>query len=126
MKQKVRTGKCSGMLKIAMLTGTMFAAACSTVRENGEPNVVTPTEITTDEQRRAIYERGGTYSPQNANPIPTSEQLGLDEKASEINRKKNIEEGSGTNSPANNSMGERARRARTADNDTLPRARPTP
>lgn len=89
------------------------------MREQGEPNVANPNVITNDEQRRAIYQRGGTYSPQNANPIPTSEQLGLDEKASETNRKRNIEEGSNINAPANTPTEERPRQLSSPGNDTI-------
>ena|SRR6478609_3477603 len=97
----------------------MLFLGCSTVKEQGEPNVTNTTEITNDEQRRAIYQRGGTHSPQNANPIPTSEQLGLNEKASETNRKRNIENGDNQNAPANTPTEERPRQLNTVGNDTI-------
>ena len=98
-------------------------SSCSTVKEQGEPNVATdPTVITNDAQRRAIYERGSNVAlPQNANPIPNSDQLRLNEKASETNRKKNIEEGNTPNSPANTPTEERPRQMPNTgnDNDTI-------
>ena len=98
-------------------------SSCSTVKEQGEPNVATdPTVITNDAQRRAIYERGSNVAlPQNANPIPNSDQLRLNEKASETNRKKNIEEGNIPNSPANTPTEERPRQMPNTgnDNDTI-------
>ena len=96
-------------------------SSCSTVREQGEPNAAaTPTEITNDAQRRAIYERGAENAlPQNANPIPTGDQLRLNEKASETNRKRNIEEGSNPNNPANTPTEERPRQMRNVGNDTI-------
>jgi len=95
--------------------------ACSTVKEQGEPEVANTTEITTDEQRKAIYDRGGTYSPQNANPIPPSNKLGLNEKASEINRKQDIESPNDQNAPSNTPVEERPRQLRQVGNDSLPR-----
>src|SRR5690349_10865869 len=102
MIKSTKTGKNLRILMSVGVFGIILVSGCSTVKENGEPNVTNTTVITNDEQRRAIYERGGTVSPQNANPIPTSEELGLDERSSEINRKRNIEEGSNnTNAPSN-------------------------
>src|SRR5688572_24413761 len=95
--------------------------ACSTVKEQGEPEVANTTEITTDEQRKAIYDRGGTYSPQNANPIPPSNKLGLNEKASEINRKQDIESPDNQNAPSTTPVEERPRQMRQVGNDSLPR-----
>ena len=94
---------------------------CSTVNQQGEPNVApNPTVISNDAQRRAIYERGSENAlPQNANPIPNSDQLRLNEKASEINRKKNIEEGNNPNSPSNKPTEERPRQMPNTGNDTI-------
>ena len=96
-------------------------SSCSTVKEQGDPNVAPdPTVITNDAQRRAIYERGSNVAlPQNANPIPNSDQLRLNEKASEINRKTNIEEGSNTNAPSNTPTEERPRQMPNSGNDTI-------
>jgi len=98
-------------------------SSCSTVKEQGEPNVAPdPTVITNDAQRRAIYERGSNVAlPQNANPIPNSDQLRLNEKASETNRKRNIEEGSNTNAPSNTPTEERPRQMPNTGNgnDTI-------
>lgn len=101
--------------------GFCFVLACSGVREQGEPDVVaTPGVITNDVQRQAIYERGVENTvPQNANPIPTGDQLRLSEKASETNRKKNIEEGSNPNAPSNTPIEERPRQIRNISNDTI-------
>ena len=102
--------------------GFCFVLACSGVREQGEPDVVaTPGGvITNDVQRQAIYERGLENTvPQNANPIPTGDQLRMNEKASEINRKMNIEEGSNPNAPANTPTEERPRQIRNVGNDTI-------
>lgn len=95
--------------------------ACSTVKEQGEPEVINTSEITNDEQRKMIYDRGGAVSPQNANPIPPSEKLGLKENASEINRKKDIEHPDDQNAPSNIPVEERPRQLRQAGNDSLPR-----
>ena len=101
--------------------GFFVFSSCSTVKEQGEPEVnTTPTVITNDAQRRAIYERGARQTlPQNANPIPTGDHLLLKEKASEINRKKNIEEGSNPNAPSNIPTEERPRQIRNIGNDTI-------
>ncbi|KAA9333634.1 hypothetical protein [Adhaeribacter soli] len=108
---------------LPLLVSLLIAGGCSTVKEQGEPEVVeAPPVITNDAQRRAIYERGTeNTSPQNANPIPTSEQLGLDEKASEINRKRNIEAGDNQNAPANTPYEQRPRELRNVGNDTIVR-----
>ena len=108
---------------LPLLVTLLFLGSCSTVKEQGEPEVMeTPPVITNDAQRRAIYERGTeNTAPQNANPIPTSEQLGLDEKASEINRKRNIEAGDNQNAPANTPYEQRPRELRNAGNDTIVR-----
>lgn len=100
-----------------------FMLACSTVKEQGEPDVtVAPAVITNDVQRQAIYEQGTERTiRQNANPIPTGDQLRLNEKASEINRKKNIEEGSNPNAPSNIPTEERPRQLRNVGNDTIVR-----
>lgn len=113
--------KVSGIALPALVALAMLGS-CSTVKEQGEPDVETPAVITNDVQRRAIYERGTeNTSPQNANPIPTSEQLGLDEKASEINRKKNIEEGNNPNAPSNTPYEQRPRELRNVGTDTMVR-----
>ncbi|HSI91783.1 MAG TPA: hypothetical protein VK927_11740 [Adhaeribacter sp.] len=109
---------------ILAAAGFSLMLACSTVRENGEPNLGNPSSISTDEQRRAIYERGGTHSPQHANPIPPSHKIGLNEKASETNRKKNIEDGSNTRSPANTPLQERPRQLPNTNIDTVSRVAP--
>jgi hypothetical protein len=114
------TQKVTGLV-VMSLAGMLVFGSCSTVREQGEPDVKYTTVITTDEQRKVIYDRGGTASPQQANPIPTSEQLGLDEKASEINRKRNIEDGNDNNAPANSPTEERPRQLRNVGNDTIVR-----
>ncbi|MFC5271440.1 hypothetical protein [Adhaeribacter terreus] len=100
-----------------------FMLACSTVKEQGEPDVtVTPAVISNDAQRQAIYEQGTERTiRQNANPIPTGDQLRLSEKASETNRKQNIEEGSNPNAPANVPTEERPRQMRNVGNDTIVR-----
>lgn len=111
------------LLPKVLLATLLFCCSCSTVKEQGEPNAVTePAVITNDAQRRAIYERGAARTlPQNANPIPTGDQLQLNEKASEINRKKNIEEGSNPNAPSNTPTEERPRQLRNVGNDTITR-----
>ncbi|MBK0404869.1 hypothetical protein I5M27_17895 [Adhaeribacter sp. BT258] len=103
--------------------GFCFVLACSTVKEQGEPEITAaPTEITNDVQRQIIYEQGSERTiRQNANPIPTGDQLQLNEKASEINRKKNIEEGSNPNAPSNTPTEERPRQMRNVGNDTIAR-----
>lgn len=110
-------------LPASLIIVLMFVfSSCSTVKEQGEPDATTPTVITTDEQRQAIYERGvENTAPQNANPIPPSNQLGLDEKASEINRKKNIENMDNQNAPSNTPVDERPRQLRNVGNDTIVR-----
>lgn len=99
----------------------LIFCSCSTVKEQGDPNVAPdPAVITNDVQRRAIYERGSNVAlPQNANPIPNSDQLRLNEKASDINRKKNIEEGNNPNSPSNKPTEERPRQLPNTGNDTI-------
>ena len=97
--------------------------ACSTVKEQGEPEItVMPGQITNDVQRQAIYEQGiRNTTPENANPIPSGDQLRLNEKSSETNRKLNIEEGSNPNAPANIPTEERPRQIRNVGNDTIMR-----
>src|SRR5688572_29430312 len=97
--------------------------ACSTVKEQGEPDItVLPDEISNDVQRQAIYEQGiKNTTPENANPIPSGDQLKLNEKSSEINRKRNIEEGSNPNAPANTPTEERPRQIRHVGTDTIMR-----
>ena len=114
------SGKVLGSPGFAAM-GFFLMLACSTVKEQGEPNVATePTVISNDAQRRAIYENGsGVTLPQNANPIPNSNMLRLNEKASDINRKKNIEEGGNTNAPANTPTEERPRQMPNTGIDTV-------
>ena len=105
-----------------MASWSLFVfSSCSTFKEQGEPNeTAAPAVITNDAQRQAIYERGAQNAlPQNANPIPTGNQLRLNEKASETNRKKNIEEGSNPNAPSNTPTEERPRQMRNVGNDTI-------
>ena len=108
-----------------MASWSLFVfSSCSTVKEQGEPNVATePTVISNDAQMRSIYENGSNVTlPQNANPIPNSNQLRLNEKASDINRKINIEEGgNNTNAPSNKPTEERPRQMPNTgnDNDTI-------
>jgi len=73
--------KMPGMFAYAAIAWISLLS-CSTVKEQGEPSVGEVPEITNDVQRKTIYESGGEFSPQNANPIPPSNQLGLQEKAS--------------------------------------------
>lgn len=77
-----------------ILLGSM---SCSSTRETNEtPDdpievTTTPTTIQTDEQRQQIYNNGAGSNTQHL-PKPS-----LNNKASETNRKKNIEEGSADN-----------------------------
>ena len=97
--------------------------ACSTVKEQGEPEItVMPGQITNDVQRQAIYEQGiRNTTPENAHPLPSGDQLRLNEKSSETNPKLNIEEGSNPNAPANIPTEERPRQIRNVGNDTIMR-----
>ena len=73
--------------------------ACSSARETSESTeepievVTQPTTIQTDEQRQEIYNNGAGSNP-NQLPKPN-----LNNRASEVNRKKNIED-NGTDKPA--------------------------
>jgi hypothetical protein len=122
MKTVAKTAEKAGRLYLPGLVWLVLLFSCSTVKEQGEPDVNNPAVITNDVQRRIIYERGAdNVSPQNANPIPPSEQLGLDEQSSETNRKKNIEEGNNPNDPANTPNEQRPREIRNVGNDTIVR-----
>lgn len=73
---------------------------CSSAREANE-TTDSPTEATgtiqTDEQRQQIYNQGGGVDRANENPIP--KPADLNEKASTVNNKKNIE-APGTDKPS--------------------------
>ncbi|GEO05851.1 hypothetical protein AAE02nite_35150 [Adhaeribacter aerolatus] len=58
--------------------------ACTSARETNETNATVPSTIQSDADRRAIYN--------NADTRPILRQPNLNNQASEINRKKNIED----------------------------------
>ena len=65
-------------------------AACTSARETNEYNATVPSTIQTDADRRAIYNNAAANGPIARPPS-------LNNRASEINRKKNIENRSENN-----------------------------
>lgn len=104
-KKPAQVSKGIVYLKVnVLLVGTMVTASllgCSSAREANETaddpiEVSPPATIQTDEQRRQIYNQGAGVGGANADPLPKPGTI--NEKASDVNNKKNIEEG-GTNKP---------------------------
>ncbi|MDB5264083.1 MAG: hypothetical protein JWQ14_3366 [Adhaeribacter sp.] len=85
-----RTGKA---MQAVMAVVGMMMIACTSARETNEYNATAPTTIQSDADRRAIYNNAGTTQPLSRPP-------NLNNRASEINRQKNIEN-PGTNNPNN-------------------------
>lgn len=104
---------------LAALTGGMVS--CTSARETSEtaedPIEVTasPATIKTDEQRQQIYNKEAGSNPEQL-PKPN-----LNERASEVNRKRNIEDNS-TNRPALTPNEARPQEIRTRT-DTVPGSR---
>jgi len=73
--------------------GLVGGLACTSARETNEYNATAPATIQSDADRRAIYNNGGTNTA-------ITRPRNLNNQASEINRKKNIEETS-INKPHN-------------------------
>ncbi len=76
----------------------VWLLGCTSARETSETTnepieVTTPVTIETDEQRQQIYNNGTGSNPEQL-PKPN-----LNDRASEVNRKKNIED-NGTDKPA--------------------------
>lgn len=71
--------------RIILVGVGLVGMSCTSARENNEFNAAVPSTINSDEDRRAIYNNGGTTT------TPSSTPRRLDNNASEINRKKNIE-----------------------------------
>jgi hypothetical protein len=63
----------------------LLVFSCTSARENSEQGATTPGVITSDAQRKAIYNRGGVSA------TPSSTPRNLNNQASEINRQKQIE-----------------------------------
>ncbi|MGV3642490.1 MAG: hypothetical protein ACO1NZ_18345 [Adhaeribacter sp.] len=103
----------------AWLLGGMvlLASSCSTARENSEYGATSPATITSDEQRKAIYDRGAVTNS------PSSTPRRLDNKASDINRQKPIEAGS-TDKPNNRPLEVRSQELGRPPADTLPQGGP--
>ena len=86
-------------LQVLVVLVLCLPLGCSSARETNEtPDdpievTTTPATIQTDEQRQQIYNNG---AGSNAQQLP---KPNVNNKASETNRKKNIEEG-GTDNPA--------------------------
>lgn len=92
-----------------MALGALLLSACSITEQTGEraaPSASVPTEVTTDADRRAIYNSNGVNS---AVPDATPNRVRLGEQASDINREKRIEN-LNTDKPNNTPPEERIRR----------------
>lgn len=94
--KSTKTGISTGYVPVVRLVFCCLAAGwwggCSSARETGETTndpvqMASPTTIQTDEQRQQIYNQGA-----GANADPIAKPTNLNEKASDSNRKKNIEE----------------------------------
>ena len=96
-----------GLAGRLMMGVGMMLAACTSAKENSEFNAAVPATIQSDADRRAIYNSGANRNrASNANPIPAPRRL--DNRASEVNRQKNIEE-RGENVPHNKPLEVRTR-----------------
>jgi hypothetical protein len=63
----------------------LLVLSCTSARENSENTAATPTTISSDAQRKAIYNHGALSN------TPSSIPRNLNNQASEINRQKQIE-----------------------------------
>lgn len=89
----------------------MMLMACTSARETNEYNATVPNTIESDADRRAIYNNAPLVKPIQRPPS-------LNNQASEINRKRNIEEFN-TNSASNEPLEVRTRRIRSTSPDTV-------
>ena len=112
-------GRETGWFSAACLLGglAMLTLSCSSARENSEYGATSPATITTDAQRKAIYNRGAVSNR------PSSTPRRLDTRASEINRQKPIEAG-GTDKPNNRPLEVRTQELGRPPADTLQREKP--
>lgn len=82
-----------------LVAATMLLGACTATEQTAETAVPSsaPTEVSTDAERRAIYNSNGTNS---SVPDATPNRVRLGEQAADINRQKRIES-TNTNDPNN-------------------------
>ena len=111
MERLPKTGRPAGAWLVGGLA--LLIWSCSSARENSEYGATSPATITTDAQRKAIYNRGAVSTS------PSSTPRRLDTKASEINRQKPIEAG-GTDKPNNRPLEVRSQELGRPPADTLP------
>ena len=84
--------------------------ACTSARETNETNATVPNTIQSDADRRAIYN--------NTDSRPIPRPPGMNNQASEINRKKNIEDWE-NNEPSNEPIEVRTRELGRPRADTI-------
>ena len=114
-KQKgemISVGKRTGKATQAIMAGVgLMMIACTSARESNEYNATAPTTIESDADRRAIYNNAGETQPISRPP-------NLNNKASEINRQKNIED-RGQNNPNNKPIEVRTMELNRPNPDTI-------
>ena len=102
--KNIQNGMWFRLWALAALLPACTAAGQPTERAAAGASV--PTEVSSDAERRAIYNNGGANS---AVPDATPNRVGLGEQASEINRAKRIEN-TNTNDPNTTTPETRLRR----------------
>jgi len=100
--------------KSIYLVAALTATACTSAKENSEYNAAAPTTIQSDADRRAIYNNGSALNTTAPSSVPRQ----LNDRSSEINRQKNIEN-RGENSSNNRPLEVRTRELGRPTTDSL-------
>lgn len=89
--EEQKAGEMKGVARKLIYAVGLMLAACTSAKENSEFNAAVPATIQSDADRRAIYNSGTRGNrASNSNPIPAPGRL--DNRASDVNRQKNIED----------------------------------